>query len=417
MPLAHGGIWRTLYVRSQRDALFNDPNHPYTWKTALSFAYNLSLAVERVHAAGHVVGDLNPKNSLASPNGITLLDADGFTIKNPATGEMFMTQVGVPEMLAPELQGQNLAAATFTPESDNFSLAIAIFRTLMLDESPHPFVAITPAAATSSTSGTHDERNIREGYCPYIKAIPGTQIPPYAPTLDALPLELGRLFRRAFTYEAATVAFRKDERPTAREWRQALGTILSQVDRLAACPNDKTHYYPASNASCPWCAAKARMSAATAAGARAARVAAAPSAASNAPIAFAASNAYAAPAASARTPRAVWPLDVVFVVFGAISGTLLSTMVRQVVGSVVGYHMSAAFAQIAVMILGALSGWGIAALVRGKYRASARGWPHFLWAFAIPPGAVLASFLVALVIFLVLAILAILAVCLALGGG
>ncbi|WP_165350523.1 class III lanthionine synthetase LanKC [Xylanimonas protaetiae] len=88
---------------------------------ALRISDALSRAVSRLHAAGHVHGDLHPRNVIVRPDGhIVLID---FEMARPAT-EHTTTLVGAPGFVAPDRRGGTAAdryalacirAALFTP--------------------------------------------------------------------------------------------------------------------------------------------------------------------------------------------------------------------------------------------------------------------------------------------------------------
>ena len=125
----------------------------YTWKYSIQYAYNLSWIVWYMHLNGIVIGDMNMKNIHINEKGqVVLIDCDSFDITNPKTKEHFQCMVGLPEMLAPELQTVgNLANGKFSKESDDFSLAIHIFRLLMKNADPFGAKLMIPFAPSKSS--------------------------------------------------------------------------------------------------------------------------------------------------------------------------------------------------------------------------------------------------------------------------
>ena len=91
-----------------------------------------------------MIGDLNDKNVLVDMETaqVTLIDNDSFHIaSNSGTHRC---NVGMGEYIAPEIQGINFRKAplpTFTTSTDNFSLAILVFKHLM--NGLHPFSSAT----------------------------------------------------------------------------------------------------------------------------------------------------------------------------------------------------------------------------------------------------------------------------------
>ena len=78
----------------------------FTWKYSVQFAYNLAWVVDYVHSHGIVIGDLNQNNIYADTGtgAVLLIDCDSFDIRDTKSGERFPCEVGMQEILAPELQ-------------------------------------------------------------------------------------------------------------------------------------------------------------------------------------------------------------------------------------------------------------------------------------------------------------------------
>ena len=226
----------------------------YTWKYAVQFAYNLSVAVKYVHDKNIVIGDFNQNNiSIDTSTGaVILIDCDSFDIRDPKSGKHFPCKVGLPEMLAPELQTvRNLANGTFAKETDNFSLAIHIFRLLMRNEDPFGGV-ITMSRSLSTVSANAP---IINGECPYVRTVSGKEIPGRSPTLDMLPVNIQELFKKTFDYDASTALRRIKNRATATEWCNAL-VVLATAEpnpNLQTCTLNPHHVYPKYSSYCPWC--------------------------------------------------------------------------------------------------------------------------------------------------------------------
>ena len=238
----------------QRVEMAEKIHRNYTWKYAVQFAYNLSVAVKYVHDKNIVIGDFNQNNiSIDTSTGaVILIDCDSFDIRDPKSGEHFPCKVGLPEMLAPELQTvRNLANGTFTKETDNFSLAIHIFRLLMRNEDPFGGV-ITMSRSLSTVSANAP---IINGECPYVRTVSGKEIPGRSPTLDMLPVNIQELFKKTFDYDASTARRRIKNRATATEWCNAL-VVLATAEpnpNLQTCALNLHHVYPKYSSYCPWC--------------------------------------------------------------------------------------------------------------------------------------------------------------------
>lgn len=226
----------------------------YTWKYSVQFAYNLSWVVKYVHEKNIVIGDFNQNNIYVdtSTGAVILIDCDSFDIKDPMTGEHFRCEVGLPEMLAPELQTVgNLKNGSFQKETDNFSLAIHIFRLLMRNADPFGGIITTKRSVSSIPANVP----ILNGECPYVRSIPGKVIPRWSPTLDMLPSSLQGLFNRTFNYDSTTARKRIQNRATASEWCNALAVLAAPEPNpsLQTCKYNYHHVYPKHNSYCPWC--------------------------------------------------------------------------------------------------------------------------------------------------------------------
>ena len=226
----------------------------YTWKYSVQFAYHLAWLVNYLHSYNIVIGDFNQNNIAIDPQSgtVIIIDCDSFDITDHMTGEHFPCTVGLPEMLAPELQTVgNLAKAKFTKNSDYFSLAIHIFRLLMDNADPFGGVITTNA----SISNIPANQAICNGECVYVRNVPGKVIPNWSQKPSMLPPEILRLFKKTFDYTALTALKKISDRATAYEWCMALKPygLAEPNSNLKHCSLNKNHVYPAHNNKCPWC--------------------------------------------------------------------------------------------------------------------------------------------------------------------
>ena len=233
----------------------------YTWKTSIAIAYNLSLAVKIIHQSNAVIGDMNPNNIMIDEHGhVTIIDTDSFNITNKKTGKVYKCSVGISEMLAPELQGKNLAdpRSVFNEKTDDFSLAIHICTLLM--NNCHPFGCTSFNISQSSTSTNPVVYNILRGNCPYVINAKG-KASPDSPDVKMLPKDIRDLFNRAFNYTLSTSVEPStiSKRPSAREWQNALGKLLNSNMKTCKKLYPEVHVYPASYHKCPWCAIKSKV--------------------------------------------------------------------------------------------------------------------------------------------------------------
>ncbi len=240
-------------------------HHTLNFRDRAGIAKNLCSAVNAVHQAGQVCGDLNPNNiTVDSKSGlVTLVDTDSYHITDPSDHSLYRCTVGMPEYIPAELQkkitgGMTLETAplpTFTRETDLFALAVHIFQLLM--NGCHPYAcAVDPKASggapLASLTAPQPVENIRKGYFPFYSRGSGLTLPKYAPSLSILPPALCGLFIRAFI-EGNNDPSR---RPDAVEWFQALTKLQSDLKVCRAHPD---HIYPGHLSDCPWCALEAKL--------------------------------------------------------------------------------------------------------------------------------------------------------------
>ncbi len=242
-------IYHIQQDENHRKKLF--PN--YTWKYAVQYAYNLAWNVAYLHMNDIVIGDLNMNNIAIDTKGhVVLIDCDSFDITNKATGEHFKCEVGMPELLAPEIQSHSrIADANFTKAADDFSLAIHIFRLLMMNADP--FCAKLVGKNVDSVSALDANTSILNGESPFFRKLPNKMIPPWAPPMDLLSNDIAEAFRNTFYYKPTTVIQSIAKRTTAEKWTE----LLFKYAKAEPNPNLRTcpvgHVYSAHRTSCPFC--------------------------------------------------------------------------------------------------------------------------------------------------------------------
>lgn len=184
--------------------------------TLVAYLLNLLGVVLELHAAGVRVGDYNPANFLCQPNSsrITLIDCDSWQVK--AGERLFTCPVAAPDMLPPELLGVDLAQAHRTLESEYFSLAILLFKVLMLGR--HPFDVV---------GGESPVENIRRGHFPYGLGAGGIPKGPWFNIWSHLPYKLKEQLVRTFRTGSKNPA----ERTTVQEWIELLKLYQREMSR------------------------------------------------------------------------------------------------------------------------------------------------------------------------------------------
>jgi DNA-binding helix-hairpin-helix protein with protein kinase domain len=227
----------TLYSPAHRRTAFPTAD----WAFLIHTAMNCAAAFDALHAAGHVIGDVNQSNLLVSEKALVgLIDCDSFQVT--ADGRLFPCDVGVSPYTPPELQGQSLRGVVRTPNHDRFGLAVLVFHLLFMGR--HPF-----AGRFLGKGEMPLEQAIAEHRFVYGRDAQALQMapPPNALAPEVLSPELRQLFERAFGRGSAA----EGARPAAAEWQAALAAFVKQ---LRTCPRDAGHKVPAHVLECPWCA-------------------------------------------------------------------------------------------------------------------------------------------------------------------
>lgn len=227
----------------------------YSWLTHLTIAYNLANTIRYLHSIGCIIGDMNGKNILVHRNGlVTILDVDSFDLTNPETGEHFPCTVGRPEFLPPELQGKDLRNAQFTVHSDEFGLAVHIFRLLLHNR--HPFDVKIVNEGEGSVPESQQEYNISMGKCAYVRTVENCKVPPNEPTMDMLPDALREDFANTFNYtdETAVLPETLNGRTSSEKWYIDLKDLCTRQQELfQQCSKNHEHYYLKSKNVCEFC--------------------------------------------------------------------------------------------------------------------------------------------------------------------
>jgi DNA-binding helix-hairpin-helix protein with protein kinase domain len=224
-----------LYSPASRANEFPDRD----WGFLLAVAYNIACVFEAVHAAGHLVGDVNERNLLVSPTTGTarLIDCDSFQVRGGDV--VYPCEVGVARFTPPELQNRHLRTQR-SEHHDGFGLAVLLFHLVFLGR--HPFDGVYLGAGEMTS-----ERAIAEFRFAYGRdaAVRQMKPPPIHLPFKAAPAALTELFERAFSPAAVAGG-----RPSATEWSAALRTAGKN---LRQCGVDRLHVFSTDLAGCPWC--------------------------------------------------------------------------------------------------------------------------------------------------------------------
>ncbi len=205
----------------------------FHWGLQVEIAANLAAGLGAVHAEGYVVGDLNFRNVHVTRQClITFLDCDSMQVTDPASGRLLRCPVGMPEYLAPELQGVALGSVERTEASDSFAFAVMVCQLLLTGT--HPF---------AGGSGPTREENILRNECLLL----GGSLPRGTPSPAILPPALLDLLTRCFRdgYRSPGA------RPKIHQLAQVLALCRGQLGTCGAFPD--RHVFGDHLVSCPWC--------------------------------------------------------------------------------------------------------------------------------------------------------------------
>jgi len=339
----------------------------YTWKTSIAIAYNLSLAVKIIHQSNTVIGDMNPNNIMIDEHGhVTIIDTDSFNITNKKTSKVYKCSVDISEMLAPELQGKNLAdpGSVFNEKTDDFSLAIHICTLLM--NNCHPFGCTSFNISQSSTSTNPVVYNILKGNCPYVTNAKG-KASDDSPDVKMLPKDIRDLFDRAFNYTSSTSVKPStiSKRPSAREWQNALGKLLNSNMKTCKKLYPEVHVYPASYHKCPWCAIKSKV-----------------------------------PSKTNKSKVPSWKLWMVCILSGLVFSPFLAKYFIPICIKLCGTSFELTTARIILAIVGSITGAIIASYAENYYIKSGYEYTWLSLGLLVPFATVVSSSLVVVCVFL-----------------
>ena len=240
---------------------------PISVEQKIVIAMNICAVISAVHDSGYVFGDFNPRNiGVDKYTGkVAFLDTDSYHVSDEEKNSVHRCNVCAPGYAAPELlarcsgylalnpDDKNSAYAktplpTFTKDTDNFALAIHIFKLLMNGFNPYGGI-IDTVSASQGSPGVGDAAVRRDSYCfkPGYKHQSAAILP-----LIAFPKKIAELFTRAF------IGGKVDpkNRPSAHEWH---GALEQYHQALQTCSENPLHQYYRNHETCPYCEADKRF--------------------------------------------------------------------------------------------------------------------------------------------------------------
>lgn len=169
-----------------------------------------------LHKDGVMVGDYNLHNILCHPvsNKVTLIDCDSYQLE--INGHHYPNPVGSPDMTPKEHHGSKFSQLVRTPESEAFSLAIILFKCLMLGRHPYDIVG-----------GEDPVTNLRRGNFAYGIGNKGIPKGDWYNIWSHMPHRLKALFIRTFTDGADDPS----KRAFPAEWLDVLQIYRKEMDK------------------------------------------------------------------------------------------------------------------------------------------------------------------------------------------
>ena len=263
-----GFLMNKLSVTHDLDQVYKYPAtdlESVTLRHKLIIAQNICYVIAGVHKAGYVFGDFNPMNIGININDgtVAFFDADTYHFRDPKSGKTHRCRAGCPGYVAPELLSNckrfqathpniketyaNTPLPTFTEETDNFALAIHIFKLIMNGFTPYNGIPETSPVSQASP-GRDDVAVERNSYCfAQGKRPMAVAMPEY----NSLPTYIQDMFTRAFEKGYSSPSLR----PSAEEW---MAPLAKYEQELKQCGSNRNHFYYNKLSSCPYCAADSR---------------------------------------------------------------------------------------------------------------------------------------------------------------
>lgn len=194
---------------------------------------SLISQIQALHSQKIMIGDYNLNNFLCDPHTktVSLIDCDSYQCQ--LNGQFFACPVGSPDLTPPEHQNKSFKEVVRTPQSETFSLAIILFKCLMLGRHPYDMV-----------NGEDPVSNMNSGRFAYGKGNQGIPKGDWYNIWSHMPYQLKSLFIRTFSEGALNPALR----PSLNDWHQALCLYQKEMDKgwhdMAIRPTQakKSHY-------------------------------------------------------------------------------------------------------------------------------------------------------------------------------
>lgn len=201
--LAHAVLYQKHFPQLDRVAL-------------VAYLRHFLSSLRHLHQQGIYVGDYNLNNLLcdSQTQQVNLIDCDSYQLE--AQGQFFPCPVGSQDMTPPEHHGVNFSQIRRNESSELFSVAIVLFKCLMLGR--HPYDAI---------GGEDPVKNIVAGKFPYGMGNNGIPQGPWYNVWSHMPHRLKTLFIQTFQ----DGAHQPQARVSLDEWRDALKLYQQELGK------------------------------------------------------------------------------------------------------------------------------------------------------------------------------------------
>jgi DNA-binding helix-hairpin-helix protein with protein kinase domain len=211
--MAHARLYRQYFPTLDRRAV-------------VGYLLDFVKQVQALHALAVFPGDYNLQNLFCTQNAHTVhfIDCDSHQVR--VGGQLYPCPVGSADLTAPEQQGHNFETLVRTPESEAFSVAILLFKALMIGRHPYDIVG-----------GEDTVTNIQRGQFAYGVGNRGIPRGPWYNIWSHMPHRMKTLFIQTFTEGSQ----KPSARATLKDWAEALTIYRREIDRgwheVAICPS------------------------------------------------------------------------------------------------------------------------------------------------------------------------------------
>ncbi|QEP45002.1 kinase [Ectothiorhodospiraceae bacterium BW-2] len=201
--MAHAVAYRKHFPGLDRIAMVN-------------YLLQLLKLLDELHQKQIFIGDYNLNNILCQPgsNRVGLIDCDSYQVS--LNGKHYPCPVGSPDMTPVEHHGQSFEQLVRTPESERFSVAMILFKALMLGRHPYDIVG-----------GDDPVTNLKRGNFPYGKGKYGIPEGHWYNIWSHMPHKLKSMFISTFTDGVHDPALR----PTLQQWHDELKLYRKNMQR------------------------------------------------------------------------------------------------------------------------------------------------------------------------------------------